>query len=156
MLVVRLMDGFPSSQSQITEGTIRAYVEAVEDCGVSALALAVKQFCAGKVKGHNPAFLPPSAALAQEARRIEQQFQVEEFWKKNEFIEVDTPEWLALCRWRNKSMPTVDRGSKLGWYVSKDEMAEVPQSLVDLYRKPELSGPPGVVVRLAAAWKMPK
>lgn len=66
---MKLMRGFPSSQSQITEGNISAYLDATSGCSMDALERSVQQFLSGKVEGHNNSFMPTAAELATNARQ---------------------------------------------------------------------------------------
>ena len=65
--ILKLMRGFPSSQSSISEGTIAAYMEALEKYPVEAIGQAVNRYLSGDVPGQNRAFLPTAAELASQA-----------------------------------------------------------------------------------------
>jgi hypothetical protein len=67
--IVKLMRGFPSSQSQITEGNVDAYLDAVMDCSLDAVTRSVTQFLSGKVDGRNNGFLPTAPELSANARQ---------------------------------------------------------------------------------------
>lgn len=66
--ILSLMHGFPSSQGQITEHTLGAYMLAVADTSADAVKRSCGQFLAGKVDGHNNSFLPTAAELSANAR----------------------------------------------------------------------------------------
>lgn len=66
--ILSLMHGFPSSQGQITEHTLGAYMLAVADASADAVKRSCGQFLAGKVDGHNNSFLPTAAELSANAR----------------------------------------------------------------------------------------
>ena len=67
-----MMSGFPSSQSSITEETIRAYAFSTEDYPIEVLRLACKRFATGVVPGHNNAFMPSAAEISEECRHLEE------------------------------------------------------------------------------------
>ena len=67
-LIVKMMMGYPSSASNITDDNINAYLEAAADVSIDALARAAKQFLTGRVDGHNNAFMPTAPSLASNAR----------------------------------------------------------------------------------------
>jgi hypothetical protein len=67
--------GYPSSQVRITDEVLGAYLEAVAGYRVAALAHAVKRFSIGDVEGHNNAFPPSGAQLAQQTRLFDEVLQ---------------------------------------------------------------------------------
>jgi hypothetical protein len=67
--------GYPSSQVRITDEVVGAYLEAVAGYRVGALAHAVKRFSIGDVDGHNNAFPPSGAQLAQQTRLFDEVMQ---------------------------------------------------------------------------------
>jgi len=129
-----MLTAFPSSNSNISQGTVNAYLMAVEGLNVSAVVAACKAFIRGEVEGSNPDFAPSAPRLATEAKAIDERLAQEAFWNKTEFVEFDTPEWRALCKQRGGSMPQVERGGKQGWYVPKEEVLAIPQRLIEQER----------------------
>lgn len=67
--IITLMHGYPSSQSQISQGTIDAYAAAVSGCSIEAVTRSCQQFLSGNVESHNNAFMPTAAELAANARQ---------------------------------------------------------------------------------------
>jgi len=65
--IIAMMHGYPGAQSQITEGTVNAYLVAVADCSLDAVTRSCGQFLSGKVESHNNAYLPTAAELAANA-----------------------------------------------------------------------------------------
>lgn len=68
-LIVKMMRGFPSSASNISDETLASYVEATREVSTEALARSAEQFLSGRVEGHNNAFMPSAAELASNARQ---------------------------------------------------------------------------------------
>lgn len=134
ILVTTLMDGYLSSQSQITESVIEAYVNAIMDCEVEALKESCSRFAKGAVEGRNNSFMPSAAEIAAETRRVQERMDIEAFHERTTFVEFDTPEWRALCQVRGRSMPQVKHGSVEGWWVPKDELAALPEQIVNEHR----------------------
>ena len=66
--ILSMMHGFPSSQGQITEATLGAYLSAVESASPDAVTRSCGQFLAGKVADHNNSFMPTAAELSANAR----------------------------------------------------------------------------------------
>lgn len=125
-----MLAAFPSSNSNINQGTVNAYLMAVEGLNVGAVVIACKAFIRGEVEGSNPDFAPSAPRLAKEAKAVDERLAQEAFWDKTEFVEFDTPEWRAICKQRGGSMPEVERNGKRGWYVPKDEVAAIPARLI--------------------------
>lgn len=70
-MIVGLLGGFPSSQSQITEAVVSSYLMAVEDYSIEALRTACKRFLSGDVPGHNNSYVPNAPELAAQTRMFE-------------------------------------------------------------------------------------
>lgn len=66
--ILSMMHGFPSSQGQITEATLGAYLSSVEGTSADAVKRSCSQFLAGKVADHNNSFMPTAAELSANAR----------------------------------------------------------------------------------------
>lgn len=69
-VILGLFDGFPSSQTNITEGNLGAYVEATASVSLEALQRSMQQFVSGKVERNN-AFVPSAPEFAENARAWE-------------------------------------------------------------------------------------
>jgi hypothetical protein len=67
-----LMHGYPSSQGQVSQGTIDAYLMAVSGCSLEAVKRSCQQFLSGNVESHNNSFMPTAAELAANARQWDQ------------------------------------------------------------------------------------
>ncbi len=67
ILIAKLYRAFPSSQMNLTEGNMAAYVEATAAISIDALGRSVEQFITGKVERNN-AFVPSAPELAENAR----------------------------------------------------------------------------------------
>jgi hypothetical protein len=67
--ILGMMHGYPTAKSQISEGTVNAYLLAVDDCSLEAVTRSCGQFLSGKVDGHDNAFMPSAAQLASNARQ---------------------------------------------------------------------------------------
>lgn len=67
-LILGMLAGWASSQSSVTEGTLDAFVMAVDGLPIEALQHACKRFASGQVPNRNNAFMPSSAELAEQTR----------------------------------------------------------------------------------------
>lgn len=65
--MVKLFSGYLSSQMNVTEDNLAAFVDATKDVSLEALRRSVEQFSTGKVERNN-AFPPNSAEVAENAR----------------------------------------------------------------------------------------
>lgn len=68
VLIWKLMDGFPGSHSNLTEGVIDAYVEATLDCSEEAITRSVEQYRSGRVEEHSGNYAPSSSDFARNVR----------------------------------------------------------------------------------------
>lgn len=66
-LMVKLFSGYLSSQMNITEDNLAAFIEATKDVSLEALTLSVDQFASGRVERNN-SFPPNSGEVAANAR----------------------------------------------------------------------------------------
>lgn len=64
---MKLFSGYLSSQMNVTEDNLAAFVDATKDVSLDALTRSVDQFASGRVERNN-AFPPSSAELAENAR----------------------------------------------------------------------------------------
>jgi len=85
----------------------------------------------GEVTDRNNAFAPSVAEFIHEVERRQEALDVETFWEKTAFVELDSPQWKAVCRARGGSMPCIERNGKSGWYVPKDELARVTPEMLE-------------------------
>lgn len=72
-----LLASFPAADSSDPESTARAFMMAIEGVPPQFVAAAVKRFIRGEVQRDKHTFLPSTAELAIEARRIEKQADIE-------------------------------------------------------------------------------
>lgn len=70
--ILKLMHGYPSSQSKITEEVVDAYLDAVEQFSPEAVLRACQRFAQGDVPGQSLDFLPPAASVAAQSRMYDQ------------------------------------------------------------------------------------
>lgn len=66
---MKLFSAFPSSQMNITDDTINAYVDATSAFSLDALRRSVEQFVTGRVERGNRSFVPSGEELAHNARQ---------------------------------------------------------------------------------------
>lgn len=120
-----MMRAYPSSQSSITAGTVDAYLMAVEDVSLEALARGCKAFIKGDVPGHNNSFAPSAPKLVEVCREFDRALVVEQFQAANVFIEEGSERWAQMLLHRGaNSLPTFERNGRKGWYFTSEEEAE--------------------------------
>lgn len=110
------------------------YVEDTADLSFRAVSETILRFRKGEIPGRNNAFPPSGPEFVAECRARYDQLQMEEFWEKTVFVEVDTPEWRAICEVRGRSMPIIERKGRSGWYVPRDEAEAVPKQIIENHR----------------------
>jgi hypothetical protein len=129
-LILKIFKGYPSWSGKVTRALIDDYLEVVESVSAQAVAQAIAAFRSGSMDRDN-GFPLTAPELAGEARKHQTAIDVAEFWDKTDFIQVDSPEWKALCEAREiRSMPSIEykgpraelRGT-FGWYAEKSEVA---------------------------------
>lgn len=74
--LVALLSAFPNQDSSDPESTARAYMLAVDDVAPEFVAEAVLRFIRGHVKRDKHTFLPSTAELSLEARRLAREVEV--------------------------------------------------------------------------------
>ena len=110
------------------------YVEDLSEFSFRAVTETIVRFRKALVPGRNNAFPPSVPEIVAECRQHYEKLQMEEFWDKTVFVEVDTPEWRAICELRKRSMPIIERKGKSGWYVPRDEAEAVPKQTIENHR----------------------
>lgn len=70
--ILKLMHGYPSSQSRITEEVVEAYLDAVEQFSPESVMRGCQRFTQGDVPNQSLEFLPSAASLAAQARLYDQ------------------------------------------------------------------------------------
>lgn len=68
ILIVQMLEGWPTAAASISRAIVDAYCEDVAQCSVEAVSRATKRLRAGEVEGVNMDFPPPSARVAHQAR----------------------------------------------------------------------------------------
>lgn len=121
---------FQSSRS-IEKSAVVYFVEDVTEFSLRAVDETIVRFRRGEVPDRNNDFAPSVAAFVAEVRRRQGEIDNEAFWEKTAFIEAESLEWRLLCKRRGRSMPQVERGAKIGWYVPKDEVAELTPQMIE-------------------------
>jgi hypothetical protein len=139
-MIPRLFKGFPSWAGKVTIDLINDYLEYVDDVSAEAVERAIKTFRSGGMDRDN-GFPLTGPELAEIAHKAQVEIDMEQFWDKNDFLEVGSPEWKAICEATGvKSMPTIEykgpnrkfRGMQ-GWYVTTAEMKQ-HAALIEKYR----------------------